>query len=197
MTHRSHALRSLKIEAWLWPPVKETGPRRRRESYLARTDGRNCQRSRRLQEAQRDPNQGLRDIEAAAIGQQVVVFEAATGRGIDEAFLAARRRLASRIRVRRGGAVSESGLFHHRRYSAGLETNLGTLHHESFRFCGANCALSGLTEPNLRCCSRNMNWMFTATACVNSHAFFRHHDDGDASARRFTAWTSGGQRLSS
>src|SRR5260370_4271986 len=28
MAHRSHALRSLKIEAWLWPPVKETGPRR-------------------------------------------------------------------------------------------------------------------------------------------------------------------------
>jgi len=28
----------------------------------------------------------LRDVEAAAIGQQVLVFEAATGRGIDEAF---------------------------------------------------------------------------------------------------------------
>src|SRR5215472_111271 len=66
IAHRSHALRSLKIEAWLWPPVKETGPRRRRESYLARTDGWNCQRSRRLQEARRHPNQGLRDIEAAA-----------------------------------------------------------------------------------------------------------------------------------
>jgi hypothetical protein len=28
----------------------------------------------------------LRDVEAAAIGQQDLVFEAATGRGIDEAF---------------------------------------------------------------------------------------------------------------
>jgi ABC-type uncharacterized transport system substrate-binding protein len=28
----------------------------------------------------------LRDVEAAAIGQQVLVFEAATGRGIDAAF---------------------------------------------------------------------------------------------------------------
>src|SRR5262249_56204041 len=40
IAHRSHALRSLKIEAWLWPPVKETGPRRcRRAVLLAPTDG--------------------------------------------------------------------------------------------------------------------------------------------------------------
>src|ERR1700680_1760847 len=42
MAHRSHALRSLKIEAWLRPPVKETGPRRCRRGYhfrLAATDG--------------------------------------------------------------------------------------------------------------------------------------------------------------
>src|SRR5262250_2956018 len=40
IAHRSHALRSLKIEAWLWPPVKETGPRRwGRPILLAPTDG--------------------------------------------------------------------------------------------------------------------------------------------------------------
>src|SRR5260370_30966558 len=40
IAHRSHALWSLKIEAWLWPPVKETGPRRcRRAIMLAPTDG--------------------------------------------------------------------------------------------------------------------------------------------------------------
>jgi hypothetical protein len=32
MAHWSHAPRSLKIEAWLWPPVKETGPRRCRSA---------------------------------------------------------------------------------------------------------------------------------------------------------------------
>jgi hypothetical protein len=32
MAHWSHAPRSLKIEAWLRPPVKETGPRRRRSA---------------------------------------------------------------------------------------------------------------------------------------------------------------------
>ena len=35
MAHRSHALRSLKIEAWLWPPVKETGPRRCRRAIIS------------------------------------------------------------------------------------------------------------------------------------------------------------------
>src|SRR5215831_10640237 len=55
MAHRSHALRSLKIEAWLGPPVKETGPRAYQQgagelSFPARSDGSNCQRSRRLQE---------------------------------------------------------------------------------------------------------------------------------------------------
>ena len=38
----------------------------------------------------------LRDVEAAAIGQQVLVFEAATDRGIDEAF---DRRLGGTPRV--------------------------------------------------------------------------------------------------
>ena len=37
----------------------------------------------------------LRDVEAAAIGQQVLVFEAATGRGIDKAF---DRRLGGTLR---------------------------------------------------------------------------------------------------
>jgi hypothetical protein len=32
MAHWSHAPGSLKIEAWLWPPVKETGPRRCRSA---------------------------------------------------------------------------------------------------------------------------------------------------------------------
>src|SRR5262249_9374568 len=37
--HRSHALRPLKIEAWLWSPVKETSPRAyQRAPELAATD---------------------------------------------------------------------------------------------------------------------------------------------------------------
>ena len=47
----------------------------------------------------------LRDVEAAAIGQQVLVFEAATGRGIDEAF---DRRL--------GGTLREGRISFHRGY---------------------------------------------------------------------------------
>jgi len=88
MAHRSHALRSLKIEAWLWPPVKETGPRRcRRAILLAPTDGtasghEGCKKPKGIPINE----SALRDVEAAAIGQQVLVFEAATGRGIDEAF---------------------------------------------------------------------------------------------------------------
>jgi hypothetical protein len=35
MAYPSHALRSLKIEAWLWPPVKETGPRRCRRAIIS------------------------------------------------------------------------------------------------------------------------------------------------------------------
>jgi len=58
------------------------------ERYLARTDGWNCQRSRRLQEAKGIPinESARRDVESAAIGQQVLMFEAATGCGIDETF---------------------------------------------------------------------------------------------------------------
>src|SRR5229473_8490611 len=88
IAHRSHALRSLKIEAWLWPPVKETGPRRcRRAILLAPTDGtasghEGCKKPKGIPINE----SALRDVEAAAIGQQVLVFEAATGRGIDEAF---------------------------------------------------------------------------------------------------------------
>src|SRR5215467_1932952 len=51
IAHRSHALRSLKIEAWLWPPVKETGPRAYQQGAGVRSDGSNCQRPRGLQEA--------------------------------------------------------------------------------------------------------------------------------------------------
>src|SRR5229473_3740730 len=97
MEHRSHALRSLKIEAWLWPPVKETGPRRcRRAILLAPTDGtasdhEGCKKPKGIPINE----SALRDVEAAAIGQQVLVFEAATGRGIDEAF---DRRLGGTLR---------------------------------------------------------------------------------------------------
>src|SRR5260370_4764054 len=82
MAHRSHALRSLKIEAWLWPPVKG-----RRAILLAPTDGtasghEGCKKPKGIPINE----SALRDVEAAAIGQQVLVFEAATGRGIDEAF---------------------------------------------------------------------------------------------------------------
>src|SRR5260370_850329 len=88
MAHRSHALRSLKIEAWLWRPVKETGPHRCRKAILlAPTDGtasghEGCKKPKGIPINE----SALRDVEAAAIGQQVLVFEAATGRGIDEAF---------------------------------------------------------------------------------------------------------------
>jgi hypothetical protein len=47
----------------------------------------------------------LRDVEAAAIGQQVLVFEAATG-GIDEAF---DRRLGGNSRAIQGTFFVEAG----------------------------------------------------------------------------------------
>ena len=96
------------------------------------------------------PIKGYATLRQRLSGQQVLVFEAATGRGIDEAFLAARRRLASRIRVRRGGAM--------------------------------------LQEYELAVQSDSVRKL----SCI-----LRHHDDGDASAHRFAACTSGGQRLSS
>jgi putative tryptophan/tyrosine transport system substrate-binding protein len=45
----------------------------------------------------------LRDVEAAAIGQQVLVFEAATGRGIDEAFESLAREKVDALFVTGGG----------------------------------------------------------------------------------------------
>jgi hypothetical protein len=46
----------------------------------------------------------LRDVEAAAIGQQVLVFEAATGRGIDEAFESLAREKVDALFVTGGGS---------------------------------------------------------------------------------------------
>ena len=46
----------------------------------------------------------LRDVEAAAIGQQVLVFEAATGRGIDEAFERLAREKVDALFVTGGGS---------------------------------------------------------------------------------------------
>src|ERR1700674_2459233 len=107
MAHRSHALRSLKIEAWLWPPVKETGPPRCRRAYhfrLAATDGtasghEGCKKPKGIPINE----SALRDVEAAAIGQQVLVFEAATGRGIDEAFESLAREKVDALFVTGGG----------------------------------------------------------------------------------------------
>src|SRR5260370_9766862 len=98
IAHRSRALRSLKIEAWLWPQVQETGPRRCRKAILlAPTDGtasghEGCKKPKGIPINE----SALRDVEAAAIGQQVLVFEAPTNRGIDKAF---DRRLGATPRV--------------------------------------------------------------------------------------------------
>src|SRR5215471_16642725 len=41
IAHRSRALRSLKIEAWLWPPVKETSPCAYQQGAEVCTEGSN------------------------------------------------------------------------------------------------------------------------------------------------------------
>src|SRR6266436_6897821 len=105
MAHRSHALRSLKIEAWLWPPVKETGPRRcRRAILLAPTDGtasghEGCKKPKGIPINE----SALRDVEAAAIGQPVLMFAAATGAASTRPLRAWRREKVDALFVTGGG----------------------------------------------------------------------------------------------